>query len=331
MESAMHYIREMCNGGSAIKPHVRTFAPMFRSDIDMPLHRFVNLIQAIRHYNLVPSKELFSEILGCFPKKYSIEDVFCLLDWISKHHKCVPKKLAENLGKHFNTTPTLLDHISEDGVSKLTNEKLPLLRVDSKERKAMRESLHFKGKDAIRGFLKDKKIDIVVDGANVALFNNSPFRWEKVEKVIQKIGKEKKILVVFHIGRKKQAKGLLEKVKSMSNVSVFFTKENEDDDNTWLYATLKGKKAICITADRMTDHLYYKFKDVVGKEVFEKWCDNHIVPYKFGRNFEGEVEIYWPLPYSLRVSYSNNYIYVPVESTGVNSVNPVNWYCIKYA
>lgn len=374
VESAMHFLREMCD---IMEPHVRTFVPFFSAQYTdeykdnelahadaMPLNRFQCLLQAMRHYKLVPTLELFTLIFGCIPSTLSKVEIQNLLDWVSQYYTYVPEALAINLGKSLKNISAGVNQVKIQHSTNVPNgpsrsiaiclqckEQLPLLTVESSQRKTMRKALKFAGKTDIRGFLKKQSFDfdVVVDGANVAMFNNSPFRADKVEKVIKKVGATKKILVVFHISRKKQVKDLLEKAKNKSNVSAnatnnvsanvtfFFSKQNEDDDNTWLYATLKGKKTVCITADKMTDHLYYRFKDTIGKDVFDKWCECHIASYRFGRNFEGEVEIYWPLPYSPRVSYSDNHIHVPYQPAnasgapnGPNGTSVVIWHCIKY-
>jgi pentatricopeptide repeat protein len=313
---AIEYLKEMST--VKIEPHLRTFIPFF--DETMPIERFEFLIELIREHKLVPHLNLFDLIFQSFPDEISSERVDQLLQWISDHYHCVPESIAEKVGNYYKNVSAGIDFISNSGRCKGCNHHIHQLDISDDERNSMMCALNFNGLSKTKKELAGKTYDVIVDGTNVAMFNNSPFNWKKVDYVLSQISVKKQILVVFNIGRKKKAKD----IPKRPNVTYLFSIAGEDDDLTWLYATL-AMNCYCITADKIRDHLYYKFSKNVTQNVFEKWVECHIVPYKFAKNTEEWLTIEWPNRYSKRIHVFSSRIHIPVETQTGTEV----WYCIK--
>lgn len=350
-DTAMRYFEELC---SADKPHVRTFIPLFAYESEkqkMDAKRYNHLIGLIREYNIVPTLELFGNIVKCIvfnlesvDNKQKLDGV---LKWMSEFYHQVPEDIAECVGSCYGSVSAGAGDVivKQDGKCVACDEQLCVMDITEDQRMAMLDSLQFPGLSSVEKFVTDKHFDVVVDGANVAMFNNSPFNWKKVDKLLGQIDHKKQVLLVFHIGRKKQAA----KIPKRKNVTVYFSKQKEDDDLTWMYVTLK-LKCMCVTADKMGDHLYYKFSKKVNRNVFEKWVKSSVIRYDFSEQHKNWLKIIYPAKYSTRVQVSDNCVHIPVQNVNhtkstrspkntkkethkidkpVDDDNDCVWYCIK--
>jgi pentatricopeptide repeat protein len=323
---AIDYLKEMCSVG--IHPHLRTFIPFFDIEsedgedggVNMPTERFEFLIELIQTYKLVPSLKIFEMIFHCVSDQTPTNRIDQLLQWVSDHYHCVPESIAEKIGEYFHNVSAGQNVISNHGRCTLCNHHIHRVDVSDVERESMMSSLDFNGLSKIRKELIGCQYDVIVDGTNVAMFNNSEFNWKKVDKVLSEISDQKKILVVFNIGRKKRVQNLPKR----PNVTIFYSVAGEDDDLTWLYATL-AMNCYCVTADKIRDHLFYKFSHNVTQNVFEKWVECHIVPYKFSKDTKNWLTMEWPARYSQRVQLISSRIHIPIETQSGFEV----WYCIK--
>ena len=170
---------------------------------------------------------------------------------------------------------------------------------------------------AIVRWVKSRHYDIVIDGANVAYYNNSSFNLNKVATLINRISvkfNKPKILLVFSVCRKKQTRKLLDK---WTNVDLFYSKKGTNDDLSWLYVGIYYPNILCITNDKMCDHIYYKFIKNVGRNVVGVWMERHVVPFGFEivNNRNGNkviVKLKLPLQYSNRCQHDKDKIHLPI-------------------
>lgn len=317
IDKALEYFIEMMK---QFKPHIRTFATFFEQP-NLGFKRLEFLIELIRKYELEPPLEMFTSIFKNLPLDASPWVVSMLLEWTSNLYHKVPEELAENVGRYYENTAAGVDIISTStGKCKMCCQRLAMIDITESERKGMLDVLSkFKVKE-ITALLMREKYDYIVDGANVALHNNCDFNCNKVDKVLSQLDPSKKVLVVFHICRKKMASS----IPKRSNVHYYFSKHNEDDDLTWMYSTL-FLNCMCITADKMSDHLYHKFSKVITRNVFEKWVECHIIRYDFIKDSKDWVILYRPKCYSDRIQITaRSQIHIPVQ----HDTKEV-WFCVN--
>ena len=180
----------------------------------------------------------------------------------------------------------------------------------------MLNSVFGDGNPKIKKYIKTHDYDIVIDGANVAHYNNSPFDIRKVITMINKINKaynNSKILLVFSICRKKKTRNIIGKWR---NVDVYCTNAGTNDDLSWLYAAIYYPKIWCITNDQMRDHVYYRFIEAVGRNVIDIWMERNIVSYKL---FKNKIILNLPLNYSIRPQINEDRYHLPISQT--------EWFC----
>jgi hypothetical protein len=189
---------------------------------------------------------------------------------------------------------------------------------------------------AFSEFLSKVKYDIVIDGANVALFNNEKaFNMTKLELMCGYfIRRQTSILLVLSEVRKNS------KTKRLANSSpfihVFWVPKQYNDDLYWLYAALINENAKFVTADKLRDHIFYTFnQDLMVRHIFDKWKDAHHIQYSFkcirhnNKNFRLHIQRIEPR--SKRVQILDDVVHVPTSTpqAGVGDDDSVTWSCIK--
>lgn len=132
--------------------------------------------------------------------------------------------------------------------------------------------------------------DIVIDGANVALFGQNYiggyFRFGQIRGMVKQIEQQfpgQKILLILHHGRtvSKEARdpaaaNLLQDLRDRKR--FFSTPVGSNDDWYWLYASiLAGKNGMLISNDEMRDHIF----QLVAPKYFLKWKERHLIRYGF--------------------------------------------------
>lgn len=320
---AMYIFKEMEQNG--VCPHIRTFLPFFKRNASMDEAIFVLLVEKIFKYRLVPTLELFNLIFKHVPEEYN---TVRLLQSLSNWYHEVP----ETLVKHFSISAKRCNPNRKWGTCNVC--KWPLVSCDAtrENKEKMKQCLLYNGIEQLDQFLSGKRIDIVVDGSNVAMHNNSDFNFNKVYKLLQSIPKDRHVLVVFHVGRKKTVRKQQKQqhIVLPKNVFMWYSKVGEDDDLSWLYATLavNGK---CVTSDKLRDHLYNRFSKVVKQYSFEKWVECHVIDFNFTVHPKKGwfVKLIWPRRWSTRTNYDTHakeHVHFPVKK---NRSKDIEWWCAK--
>lgn len=306
-----------------IAPHVRTFIPIFLGH-EFSLEQFNRIIYQITRHNVTPTNELFSFLIGNAPKG---SDILHLIKWSAQH--------CNNLENIVALSPSFVSSVVsqiEDGTTvgycQHCRKTIDIVHLTEEQRRIMLSSVFEKSVNpGIVSWVRTRYYDIVIDGANVAHHNNSPFDSLKVIAMIDNINsgyKYPKILLIFSISRKKMTKNLIQRWK---NVDVFYTQSGTNDDLSWLYAGIYYPNIWCITNDQMRDHVYYKFTNAVGRNIVDLWMERNIVSYSFNIKFHpqincsnAQVRLNIPLPYSIRPQVYDSSIHIPMKE---------GWCCAK--
>ncbi len=306
---AIHLVRQMIE--TEVHPHVRSFVPIF--SLKLGTDQFVEVLSYLRLTNLTPTPDLFALMLGVLTDSSLLPD---LINWSNQscnHVPVVPQDGSVLLGATEIT-------INDRGICSGCNNRLVTVDLAPTQRALMLEAVFDSDgpEPSIARWLKTRSYDVVIDGANVAHYNNSPFDLRKVINMINKINQnwDLKILLVFAGCRKKQTR----KLPRWKNVDVFYTKINTNDDLSWLYAGLYFPKIWCITNDQMRDHVYYKFTEVVGRDTIDLWMERNIVGFGFDiQKVKGRVNVRMgldlPLDWSIRPQVGNGVknVHIPLH------------------
>jgi pentatricopeptide repeat protein len=308
-----------CMMTDGIKPHVRTFVPIFKYD-HLNYDHYSDCISLILSLKLVPTLELFGLI---FRHRHRFQYV-SLLKLMSDHYNEVTPEIA----KGWDAQPCKIDRKS--GFCKTSGLNLQRCDATTEQKQLMRDCLLYDGIEKLNNYIDDKNIKVVVDGSNVAMYNNSPFNIRKVEAVLSRIPEHQNVLLVFHIGRKRMVQKQLkdEKITFRKGIHIWYSKIGEDDDLSWLYVTLK-MDCRCITSDKLRDHLYYRFSKAVEQFTFDKWIEQHVIRFKFcGESHNYKADLKYPPKYSIRtnVNLSDKKISIHFPTKSNDSTDVVWWY-----
>lgn len=280
-------------------PHIRTFIPIFEYD-KLEYKFYKECIDIIVDASLIPTIEIFYLI---FKHRYDYRTK-TLLEILSNYHH----EVTENIARSFKST-------------KCDIEKEIVQRQDilPSQRDILIQCLRFEGVEILEKFIRNKKVDAIVDGSNVAMHNNSAFNFKKVYKLVSKLKNtlEDDIVIIFHIGRKKAVDKYIaeNKISLPDKVHIWYSKVNQDDDISWMYATCFAN-CKCVTDDKLRDHLYYRFSKHLPEHVFDRFIENHIVNFTFHvKKNTWNVEISFPNRFGNRtiIDEKNDMIYFPVK------------------
>jgi len=295
-----------------IYPHARTFIFLLNDNNNNNNNKFDTknydrLLKCIEHSHIVFTDELYSLLIKNAPHS----------SYISNLIKCAGLNatiLNDNVIESESFTTSKLVSVNEDGICDGCKTKLTLTSLNEIRDVMLgkvfdnQDSDHSSDHGIIR-WVQNRKYDIVIDGANVAHYNNSPFDSTKVIKMINHINNnynDKKILVVFNACRKKLTKHL---VNMWVNVDIFYTKRGTNDDLSWLYASIYYS-SWCITNDQLRDHIYYRFRESLGDWV-NIWIEQHVINFEVF--FDKDIKLYLPLVYSIRSQIKDNNIHIPLK------------------
>lgn len=305
-------------------PHVRTFLLFFTQSQNMDNmneKQFVTILNLIKSYNILPTTELFSYLIKYFitEKTYLSE----LVEWSSQYCNHLNLDVTSNIISPNIISPnTIISNATVlDGVCQSCYTQLKKIDLTSDQRNMMLKSVFDSNiKNGIERWIQTRDYKFVIDGANVAHYNNSPFNVNKIINCINTINKNynnPKIFVIFSVCRKKQTHSLQSK---WGNVDVFYSKSGTNDDLSWLYAAIYYPNIWCITNDQMRDHVYYRFTETVGRNVIDLWMEQQIVTFSF-TNLGCELNV--PLSYSIRPQVNDIFVHIPLDN------NNNKWYCGK--
>lgn len=170
---------------------------------------------------------------------------------------------------------------------------LKSIDVSSDQQRELLEALILQNEKTFKSFDKDSlQYDVVLDGANIAFYDNSDFlSWKIIKVVMVYIKRHKKVLIV--LSQKRKDTELLKFVAEHSaDVSIYWARIGVYDDLIWLYASIKASCPL-VTNDNMTDHIFYIFPS-----FFKEWIERHQVHYHFDK---GRLNLYEPTLYSCRI------------------------------
>jgi hypothetical protein len=142
---------------------------------------------------------------------------------------------------------------------------------------------------------EDKHIDYVIDGANVGYqFENGGktqiMTFKKINMIASKLNGN---IVIFlhrkHLDKVRRPKqqatnidiennNILQSWLSNPNITLIDTPYNENDDYSWIYATLKHE-AMLVSNDNMNDHYDKIFKEIVSAK-FRLWQSLHQINHE---------------------------------------------------
>jgi len=163
-------------------------------------------------------------------------------------------------------SPRLEQYDISDAVRKRFKESPPLFS------KRMEE---FDKEMCQRGFTWD----VVLDGANIALYNNSKFQPDRLFRLARWAMKQKKwkILLILHVKRRQKSIDQFVK-KNRDWIQVYYTPIGFNDDHYWIYAALSHSDCYFITNDEMRDHLWHNFSGE-DRKLFKIWKERHRIIY----------------------------------------------------
>jgi proteinaceous RNase P len=132
--------------------------------------------------------------------------------------------------------------------------------------------------------------EIIIDGANVAMFGQSSraglFQFKQIDRVVKALEERypnKRILVILHQRRlncvEAESPESLNIIKKLvNNAQVYFTPVGSNDDWYWIYACVKaGCDGLLVSNDEMLDHFF----SMLSPNFFLKWKQQHQVRYIF--------------------------------------------------
>lgn len=188
--------------------------------------------------------------------------------------------------------------------------KLHQKRISKEERKAILKKINnfLKQDDNInwisfKQWLESKdKVDIVIDGANVAHFWKSSFKFDTLLFVLEELEKLKfSYLIVLRRITVENFNGCQKKIvkKWEEDNKVYIANYNEHEDYYWIHYALE-KNAMFLTNDKMTDH-----SPILLQNSFVKWKKTEQIHFDGNKNlFTGDldqIEFLFPEKYSKSV------------------------------
>ncbi len=298
--------------GQALTPHIRTITPFFTPGIKTERFEFL-----IEQYGSILDP---LDTLPVIPSGVSPSIVESLLMRASNLYHELPlerhKEILSSLRPFYGAaTETKISVYGECNCG----HTLGQLDISIAERELMMASIPIAEK--LRAMLVKGKYDYIVDGANVALHSGGgEFDCKKIEKVLAMLFPSR-VLVVFHVGRRRSAAAITKR----ENVDYYYSDRKENDDLSWMYATL-FLNAQCVTGDQMADHFHYLFSKVVPRHVFEKWVECHIIRYDFHCP-PAVLTLSFPGWYSKRIHVSDAHVHIPFGADA--SAEHLHWFCLK--
>jgi hypothetical protein len=185
---------------------------------------------------------------------------------------------------------------------------------------------------------KNQKIKIVIDGANILFFGDRKinfYSYLKLDLIIKKLLKiyfKEQILLVIHQRHNDHIKqnfstGNYVKIKSMidnwnTNILVYFTPYNMNDDWFIVYAGIKYQESLILSNDLLKDHKFKISEEIDFEDIFNKWIEVSRIGFDFREKKYDlrNLELIFPNTVSHRVQENGKYFHIP-------SLNDT-WVCI---
>lgn len=182
--------------------------------------------------------------------------------------------------------------------------------------------------------------DIVLDAANIALYNNSEtFRYDRIISILKwALGRGYRVLTILHCSRKENNLVLENFINKNEGLSIYYTPVHHNDDHFWLYAAL-SRDAFVLSNDEMHDHAFLirtstsaaapaavtaadetstDMRRAASRDDFQVWRMAHQIFYSFDR-FD-RYEIFMPSKFSrvIQVIAESRIIHAPVYDPNKN-------------
>ncbi|KAG0617163.1 hypothetical protein M758_5G169300 [Ceratodon purpureus] len=233
--------------------------------------------------------------------------------------------------------------LDASGVCQECGEQLVTIDIDPKETEMFAKSLselacqresknnEFK---KFQGWLdRNGPFDVIVDGANVGMFNQNfgegGFNFYQLNSVVkgikEKVGSKREPLILLHHRRTRGGPANSSfAIKTLNRWqearALYTTPTGSNDDWYWLYAAVRYK-CILVTNDEMRDHLF----QLLGSDFFPKWKERHQV--RFSLSKEGPV-FHMPPPYSILIQESVSGSWHIPKSCGDDVSSTREWLCV---
>ncbi|KAG0605932.1 hypothetical protein M758_9G099400 [Ceratodon purpureus] len=240
----------------------------------------------------------------------------------------------------WEVKPSVLD---ASGVCRECGEQLVTIDIDPKETEMFAKSLselacQREGKNnefkKFQGWLnRHGPFDVIVDGANVGLFNQNfgdgGFNFHQLNSVVEgikaKLGSKREPLILLHHRRTRggpanSSFAIKTLNKWQESHSIYTTPTGSNDDWYWLYAAVLYKCAL-VTNDEMRDHLF----QLLGNDFFPKWKERHQVRFSLSK---GGPVFHMPPPYSILIQESVSGSWHIPKSSGDDVSAPGEWLCV---
>ena len=216
-------------------------------------------------------------------------------------------------------------------VADLEPEKMRLF-AEGVARLAFEREAH-KGADGstsfrrFQGWLEAKgPFDVVVDGANVAMFGQAKANSMNPRQLGQIVAKlrrqypQGKILVILHNRRvdqlKRDKKGAQILDGILRTASLYSTPTGSNDDWYWMYAAVvAGAKGVLVSNDEMRDHIF----QLLSPKYFHKWKACHQVKFDF---WDDALTVIPPPPFTTCIQHEEGAWHVPSSEGGA-------WLCLR--
>ncbi len=328
------HIKSMCTNGQVtsaikllinisqigIKPHTRTYNTLLEHADDISQ---VHLLwKHMTEYNVQKTLGTYNIILIKLGKLFEIKSVYNYLNSLKQNFDYIDEPLCRTLIQLAGTFNkfTQLVNINGQGLCPHCQSIFKLIPITRKQKNKFMQALTTADPQLKRfnAYLK-RDYDVIIDAANVALYGNRPFEFNRIRSVINYyVNNGKFVLVILNRGRRCE---ISDSLSSRGKVNVYYTPRGVNDDLFWLYATFKSPGTMVVTNDEMADHKYYTIKD---KRLFGRWLQQYRIKFSFDRN--DTLTLIEPLVYTECIQVINSCWHFPIMS---ESSDISNWMCLS--
>jgi hypothetical protein len=171
-------------------------------------------------------------------------------------------------------------------------------------------------------YLKNnKKIDIIIDGANCGFFlncRNKNFSIENVLKIYNNSAFKDLHVVIFL--NKSRAKELSDDI--LKSYNIFITPLGINDDLFWLYASIYNNDTYVLTNDLLRDHIVNINNMINNNKFYDDNSDNNSDDINFFLNKNYCIFKKWRDLKQITYSYTGTYIFkFPHNTTNIHYTN----------
>lgn len=323
---ALERVREGVANG--IAPKVRSFVPALQAFCHKgQTKEALELEQEMRDRGVAPTEAEYVLLLGALVDAGDAPAVDGLLGRISKELRLLGEPILEQLERWFETDaaavaaagdgaqPWVVERtqVNDAGVcitaSSISLRAIDLTPEESAElasgiaKLARERENHVDHFDHfVRQLEEDGVYDLLIDGANVGMFNmnfeDASFNFNHIERLLTKLRldreeSDKPPLVVLHTRRTRQYPANKPKNTQLLNKwrargELYATPPGSNDDWYWLYAAVvAGERGFLVTNDELRDHIFQMLPD---PKLFYRWKERHQARFSFPPGAEPKLQ-----------------------------------------